>query len=103
MIGGTISGSSRNARIASVKVPDTRHRPMAASVPRNVASAAEHRAITKLCPKLDSHSALVKRLWKCCSETPSQGSERYVFDVSETGIATSDGTIRIMRMVQAAM
>ena len=76
MMGGTISGSSRKARIASVKRLESRHSPIAASVPSTVDSTDEATAMTKLCPKLDSHSGLVNRFLKCCRETPFHGSER---------------------------
>ena len=70
MIGGTIKGRSKKARIASPKRLETRQRPMAQSVPIVVASAAEASAMMALCQKLETHSGLVTRLRKCCSDTP---------------------------------
>jgi len=59
--------------MVSMKRPESRHRPIAASVPSRAYASAEDDDGDEagLCPKLESRSGLASRLRKCCSDTPS--------------------------------
>ena len=73
---GTKIGTSISVRTASDQRVPMRQQPMAHSVPATSDRRAAATAITKLCPMLESHASLVKRLAKCCSDMWSCGSDR---------------------------